>query len=61
MGSEARAELGRLIREKGRDGYLRVGVEEGADLPPGSMEFPPCRCPRHVAEEAEDAGRPDPA
>ncbi|WP_424212164.1 hypothetical protein ACN20G_08695 [Streptomyces sp. BI20] len=58
MGSEARAELARLIAERGRDGSLLVPVdpdpdpgedgEPGVDLPPGSMEFPPCRCPRCV-------------
>lgn len=49
MRSEARARLAQLTEERGTDGVLRLEPFEGADLPPGSTDFPPCRCPRHRA------------
>ncbi|GAA2947160.1 hypothetical protein [Streptomyces enissocaesilis] len=48
--SEARAQLAELMSDYGTDGVLRLDAAgepaEGAELPPGSMEYPPCRCPR---------------
>lgn len=52
MRSEARARLAQLTEEHGKDGVLRLDTTEGADLPPGSMDYPPCQCPQHRATEA---------
>lgn len=51
MRSEARARLAQLTEEHGKDGVLRLDTTEGADLPPGSMDYPPCQCPQHRAAE----------
>ncbi len=55
MRSEARALLARLTKERGTDGTLRIGTYEGADLPPGSNRFSPCRCPKHRRTESQDS------
>ncbi len=66
MRSTARAQLERLIAEKGVDGVLLLlkgtpgdvpGKAAGGDarIPFGSPAYPPCRCPQHRAGE----GRPD--
>ena len=54
MRSEARALLARLTKERGTGGTLRINTYEGADLPPGSNRFSPCRCPKHRRTESQD-------
>ncbi|MEV7103930.1 hypothetical protein [Streptomyces atroolivaceus] len=54
MRSEARARLARMTEELGTDGVLRIDTYEGADLPPGSNRFSPCRCPQHRRTTPED-------
>ena len=57
MRSEARAVLAQLTEEHGKDGVLKLDSKEGPDLPPGSMEYPPCKCPQHRTDgpPADDA------
>jgi hypothetical protein len=58
MRSEARARLARMTEERGTDGILRIDTDEGADLPPGSNRFAPCRCPQHrPATPEEEPGK----
>ncbi|MEV0278084.1 hypothetical protein AB0I22_17115 [Streptomyces sp. NPDC050610] len=65
MKSTARAELARLMAESGKDGVLVVPTSGGrlgeagvgANLPFGSIAFPPCQCAEHRAGR----GRPDTA
>ncbi|WP_405583387.1 hypothetical protein [Streptomyces sp. NBC_01092] len=54
MRSEARARLSRMTEERGVDGVLRIDTYEGADMPPGSNRFSPCRCPQHRSATPED-------
>lgn len=56
MRSEARALLAEMTEEHGMDGVLRLATNERADLPPGSTEYPPCRCPQHRSEEPQESG-----
>lgn len=58
MRSEARALLAQMTEEHGASGVLRLDTYEGADLPPGSTEYPPCRCPHHRAEEQQEGLAP---
>ncbi|MEU0649504.1 hypothetical protein [Streptomyces umbrinus] len=53
MRSEARACLAWMTEERGMDGVLRIDTYEGADLPPGSIRFSPCRCPQHRSATPE--------
>jgi hypothetical protein len=51
MGEPGRSEaLAELIADYGMDGVLRIDAVgepvEGVEFPPGSMAYPPCRCPR---------------
>ncbi|MET7619816.1 hypothetical protein [Streptomyces sp. NPDC005408] len=57
MRSEARARLARMTEELGTDGVLRIDTYEGADLPPGSNRFSPCRCPQHRRTTPEDGAK----
>ncbi|MGW7417807.1 hypothetical protein [Streptomyces sp. NPDC054863] len=64
LGSDARKQLARMIKDFGIDGALVISRTAGdgsvppwesdslPDLPPGSMAYPPCRCPRHREEGA---------
>ncbi|MEU6539367.1 hypothetical protein [Streptomyces sp. NPDC047000] len=54
MRSRARAELARMIEERGQDGMLRIDTYEDADLAPGSVRLAPCRCPLHLPSPPED-------
>lgn len=50
MSSSARKALTRLMSARAVGGVLLVPKDsgaDGADLPPGSMAYPPCQCPRH--------------
>lgn len=55
MRSAARAHLALLIAARGAHGMLLVDhadrepgeSADGADLPPGTMKYPPCICPEH--------------
>jgi hypothetical protein len=53
MRSEARAGLARMTEERGTGGMLRLVTYEGADLPPDSNRFSPCRCPQHCRMTSE--------
>ncbi len=59
MRSEARALLAQMTEERGTNGALRLETHEGADLPPGSTEYPPCQCPQHRAEEQQEGVAPE--
>ncbi|MFE6159048.1 hypothetical protein ACFQ7F_09055 [Streptomyces sp. NPDC056486] len=69
MTSEARAVLVRTTEEQSTDGVLtddlltddvlaggvlRVGALDGYELPPGSMNYPPCQCPQHRAAQVRE-------
>ncbi|GBQ03271.1 hypothetical protein SSP531S_47410 [Streptomyces spongiicola] len=57
-----RARLARMAEELGIDGVLRIDTYQGADLPPGSNRFSPCRCAQHRRTAPEDgAARPSAA
>ncbi|WP_258572841.1 hypothetical protein [Streptomyces sp. KM273126] len=36
------------------DGVLRIDTYGGADLPPSSNRFSPCRCPQHCPTPSQD-------
>jgi hypothetical protein len=59
MRSEARVLLAQMTVEHGASGVLRLETHEGADLPPGSTEYPPCQCPQHRAEEQQEGVAPE--
>ncbi len=53
MTSSASEALSRLMAVRGTNDLPRASTPkpgtataDGADLPPGSMAYPPCRCPR---------------
>ncbi|TFE51000.1 hypothetical protein E3E14_13525 [Streptomyces sp. ICN441] len=43
-----------MTEERGMDGVLRIDTYDGADLPPGSNLFSPCRCLQHRTATPED-------
>lgn len=57
MSSDAREALTQLMSARTIGGMFlapKDGGADGADLPPGSMAYPPCQCPLHRSKPATD-------